>query len=163
MEKLASCPDLVAGTISWLAPFPGPFPRLRKSAASLGSGLQLLKPEPLTNNYRNGMHLIRRQQTKAADEFAMRYRDDVLHVKDARLQESDRNSDFEIGSACARGVGDNRSEHTIVGSSRRNAHNQAWPDLCDQTEVDEPHFTAERIGHHQPLVRRDRETTPQRR
>ena len=36
---------------------------------------------------------------------------------------------------CARGVGGNGCEHTIVGTSRGNAHNHARPDLYDQTRT----------------------------
>jgi hypothetical protein len=107
-----------------------------ESIASGGSGKQSLEAEPLANNCGNCVHLIRRQSVKAAHQLRMRDRDDVLRIKDARFQKSGRNSDLEIGSPRARCVSDNCHEHTIVGPSRRNAKNQAWPDLCDHAEVD---------------------------
>jgi hypothetical protein len=98
--------------------------------------MQSLKAEPLTNNCGNCVHLIGRQNAKAAHQPRMRDRDDVLRIKDAWLQKSGWDSNLEIGSPRARCVGDNCHEHTIVGPSRRNAENQAWPDLRDHAEVD---------------------------
>jgi len=108
----------------------------RETIASGGSGKQSLKAEPLSNNGGNCVHLIRRQSAKAAHQFRMGDRDDVLRIKDARLQKSGRDSNLEIRSSRARCVGDDCHEYTIVGPSRRNAENQAWPDFRDHTEVD---------------------------
>jgi hypothetical protein len=98
--------------------------------------MQSLKAEPLTNNCGNCVHMIGPQNAKAAHQPRMRDRDDVLRIKDAWLQKSGWDSNLEIGSPRARGVGDDCHEHTIVGPSRRNAENQAWPDLRDHAEVD---------------------------
>ncbi len=71
----------------------------------------------------------------------MGYGYQALSVKSPRLEKPGRNGDLELGPSNARGMGNEGDERTIrvAGSD---AQHYAWPDLCCETKINQPNFTA---------------------